>query len=300
MKIDERLNKILRIMKYPLTLAILYLVLRKIDLSRINEIIKNLEVSIILILLLVSFMKIGLQYVNWNTFLRLIPDLKMKNKDKILSFFAGITFRMLSPGGVGVYGRMFFIPSRRRDSFVSITYEKFIQSWCLIFFASIAAGLYFENLALYLKLLLPVLALCLPFVLFTISPDKKIFQQYLHKYRQTLMPVLLIQIMINTLTIFQYYIFFNSFLYFSFYNAVKSVPLVQFANLIPVTVSGLGIREYLAIKIYPTIEISQEIAVACSLFIFFLSNILPAITGIFLLIFVKISKRDSKANQRLL
>ena len=285
MEINAKMRKFLGILKYPLTVIILLIVLSRIDFLRISEIISDLRIFTVTLLLIISFTKIFLQFINWNLFLKLIQEARIKRLEKIISFFVGIIFRMISPGGVGVYGRMFFLSARKKDTFLSITYEKLIQAWCIIFFASLASALYFDNLAPFWKILLPVITLIFPFLLLIFSRSKEKYYVYFQKYRQTLVPALLIQITINSLTIIQYYVFFQNYLDFSFSTALKSVPLVQFANLIPITISGLGIREYFAMSIYPALGVNQELAIACSLIVFSFSNILPAFIGILFLQF---------------
>ncbi len=285
MELNAKLKRYLGIIKFPLTIIILLIVLLKIDFLKISDIISDLKLVTVIILLTISLIKIILQYLNWNLFLKLIQEVRIRPVEKITSFFVGLTFRMIAPGGIGVYGRMFYLSARKKDSFLSITYEKMIQAWCIIFFASIASALYFHSLPSILKIILPVITLMLPFLILIFSPGRKKYYIYFQKYRQTLIPALLIQITINTLTIIQYDLFFKNYLDFKFITALQSVPLVQFANLIPITISGLGIREYIAMNIYPALGVNQELAIACSLIVFSFSNIIPAIIGVFFVLF---------------
>jgi len=293
MKLNANTKMVIGIIKYPVTILILALVLNKIDLGKVSDSITELKSGFLLILVLLSLVKIALQFINWNSFLKLNPENKLKHSEKLISFFVGITFRMISPGGMGIYGRMLYLPIRKRDSFLAITYEKFIQGWCIIFFASVASSLYFQELSLILKLILPLAALSLPFLLLFISPLKKKYYNYFRQYRLTLIPALAIQITTNLLTIYQYTIFLKNYTEFSFISALKTVPLVQAGNLVPLTISGLGVREYLAVQVYPSLGISAELAVSCSLIVFSLSNLLPAFMGIIIILF-KRNFQDTK------
>lgn len=285
MKLSDKAKRIAGVLKYPVTILILIIVLSKIDLGKVSGIVAELQPEFLITLVLISLFKIILQYTNWNLFLKLNPESRLTFRQKITSFFVGISFRMISPGGVGVYGRMLYLPIRKKDSFLAITYEKMIQSWCIIFLGSLASSLYFTELSLWLKILIPLSALSLPFIILLISPLKKKYYNYFRQYRLTLIPALVIQISTNLLTIFQYTIFLSNYTDFRFLDALKSVPLVQAGNLVPITISGLGIREYLAVQVYPGLGISAELAVSCSLIVFSLSNLLPAFTGIIFLLF---------------
>jgi glycosyltransferase 2 family protein len=293
MKLSDKHKKILGILKYPLTIIILVIVLRTIDLSQLSGILRNLKPGFLFALLFISIVKIFLQFTNWSIFLKLIPGVRLKLSERITSFFVGISFRMISPGGVGVYGRMLYLSVRKKDSFLSITYEKFVQSWCTIFFASVASSLYFGEMPVIFKYALPLVSLALPFLLLVRSPLKTKYYQYFQQYKTNLIPALLLQVTINLLTIVQYKVFFLNYTEFSIMSAIKSVPLIQAGNLIPITISGLGIREYLAMNVYPSMGISKELAVSCALTIFCLSNLLPAVIGLFILLF-KSDIQDTK------
>ena len=285
MKLSDKAKRIGGILKYPITILILIIVLSKIDLGKVLGILSELKPGVLVALVFISLLKIFLQYSNWCLFLKLNPDSGLTFSEKVTSFFVGISFRMMSPGGVGVYGRMLYLPIRKRDSFLAITYEKMIQGWCIIFLGSLASSLYFIELSLWLKFLIPLSALSLPFIILLISPLKKKYYSYFQHYRLTLIPALLIQIFINLLTIFQYRIFLSNYTAFRCLDAFKSVPLVQAGNLLPITISGLGVREYLAVQVYPSLGISAEQAVSCSLIVFSLSNLFPAFAGIIILLF---------------
>ena len=285
MKLSEKTKKIAGILKYPVTILILIIVLSKIDLGKVSGIVTELKPGFLSALVIISLLKIFLQYTNWSMFLKLNPESRLTFSQKITSFFVGISFRMISPGGVGVYGRMLYLPIGKKDSFLAITYEKMIQGWCIIFLGSLASSLYFTELSFWFKFIIPLLALSLPFIILLIFPLKKKYYSYFQQYRLTLIPALVIQIATNLLTIFQYMIFLSNYTEFRFLDAFKSVPLVQAGNLLPITISGLGIREYLAVQVYPGLGISAELAVSCSLIVFSLSNLLPAFAGIIFLLF---------------
>jgi len=285
MKLSDKQKKVLGVIKYPLTIIILAIVLSKIDLSQLSGILRELNPGFLLLLVIISLVKIFLQFTNWSIFLKLIPGGKLKLSERLTSFFVGISFRMISPGGVGVYGRMLYLSVRKKDSFLSITYEKFIQSWCIIFFASLASGLYFSEMPVIFKYALPLVSVSLPFLLLVKSPLKTKYYHYFQQYKASLIPALLLQITVNLLTIVQYKVFFLNYTEFSLMSAMKSVPLVQAGNLLPVTISGLGIREYLAVNVYPSLGISKELAVSCALTVFCLSNLLPAVIGLIILLF---------------
>lgn len=297
MKKKNNVKRWIGMIKYPVTILILILILRKIDIDSLSVIITQLPVNSLIILFILSLVKIYLQYNNWKTFLNLITESKIKESTMLLSFFAGISFRMVSPGGVGVYGRMFLLPAAKRQSFWVITYEKFIQTWCIIILGAVGGALYFEDLPFIWKILVIGIILILPILLPHLISRENKYRKYAGRYINTLVPVTFWQIVINFITIIQYYLFFSNYIEFSLRKAISSVPLVQISNLIPVTISGLGLREYFAIRVYEPLGISGELAISCSLSIFVLSNLLPAMVGVILLLISNIQKRNGRRSE---
>jgi len=272
--------KIFGILKYPFTAALLYLVFSHIDFATVTAIIKTLDTKMVAILILISLVKIVLQYNNWRLYLKLFPGIDVSHGQSLLAFLAGTTFKLITPGGVGVYGRMLMLNMRKRDSFLAISYEKIVQSWGMLFWGVIAAAITFSNVNVILRLIVPAVFLTLPLLLFVIPRPSK----FIPDTRIPALPPFILQAFIYILTIFQYYLFIKSFTDFSLLKAFGSVPLVQLANTIPITVSGLGLREHFAILVYPPIGVSKELAISCSLFVFMISNVAPAILGVILML----------------
>ncbi|MCF7921023.1 MAG: flippase-like domain-containing protein [Candidatus Cloacimonetes bacterium] len=291
MQKNANLKKLTGILKYPLTALLLYMVLSRLDYRAVKSIIINLEPGLIYILICISLLKLFFQYQNWQLFLLFFPDMVISKRERLLSFFAGTSLRVITPAGVGVYGRMLMLSMHKRDSFLAITYEKLIQGWGILLYAGIAAGIMYPVIPFFLKYLIPLLFISLPFLLLMIN-EKSPLHKYTPQNRKQLLPACGTQVIINFLTILQYYIFIGSFKDFSFLKALSSVPLVQFANLIPVTISGLGLREQIAMHIYPPLGISKELAISCSLFVFMISNLVPALVGLILIVTMKPGKKN--------
>ena len=102
------------------------------------------------------------------------------------------------------------------------------------------------------------------------------------------------QIIFEFLTFFQYYILLQFFINMnlSFYEVALCISLILVANTIPITFSGLGLRETASAFLLPKIGIPVEIAVGVSLIIFLFNAILPALPGILLIALYKKNKTN--------
>ena len=76
----------------------------------------------------------------------------------------------------------------------------------------------------------------------------------------------------------------------TFFQMITSVPLILIANIIPLTISGLGLRETFALEVLDRYGVDPEIAVATSLSIFLINTVVPSLVGIYYLL-------DKKGNK---
>ena len=64
----------------------------------------------------------------------------------------------------------------------------------------------------------------------------------------------------------------------------RTIPLILFSNLIPITYAGLGLREKFAIEVLSKYGISSEIAITASLTVFIFNVLIPAVVGLYYII----------------
>ena len=283
-------RRILFFIKIVITAIILYFILRKINFYLLIQNFSSIGFSTVILLILTTCIKLYTQYFNWGKLLKLNPDYKPQRAEIIKSYFIGDALRFLIPGGYGTFGKIYFVNNLKKATAFSIGIEKFFQIWINLFFASFASIFYFRNINIFLKLIIFILILLMPFLLYffskTIMKNKiKIFSKY---YLKTTPQIIVMQIIHNFITFFQYFIILKSFVTISFLMVCIAVSLILVANIIPITYAGLGLRETFAIQVLSKFNISPEIAVAASLIIFFINLVLPAFAG---LIFIIQSKK---------
>jgi len=271
--------------KITITAFILYFVFRKIDLQSVAENIVKIPVWSMLVLLVTAAGKIYFQLSNWEKYLKLNPDYKPKRNEIAKSFFIGEALRFVVPGGYGTIGKMYFVNNKKGATFVSVGIEKFLLIWAALFFASIA-GLFYFDFATELKILVFGVVLSLPFLVPLIG---KLFKHesvplFTKGYSRILLPVIGRHAITMFLTITQYFLVINSFYSLSIPHTTVAVPLILAASIIPITISGLGLRETFAIEVLDKYGIIPEVAVACSLTIFAVNNIIPALIGAFFMV----------------
>ncbi len=280
------IKRIIYFSKIIVTILIMYIIFRKIDLTAVFNNFLKISLVLLLFLLITAVLKVFLYCRNWGRYLHLEPDYRPEKGEICRSFFVGQALRFLLPGGYGVVGKMYFVNNKKKSTLISIGLEKFIQIWTAFFFAAFAAIFYFKAVPFLIKLLIFLIILSAPFLV-QIIPDKvkrSSLKAYIHNYKKSIITILITQIIYMLITLVQYYLLIRYFNDVSFFSVVIAVPIILTANLIPITYAGLGFKETFAIEILSHYDIPAEIAVTCTLMIFFINTALPGLAGLYFIV----------------
>lgn len=267
--------------KITISMLILYFVFRKIDLRSVGHNLTGIPIWIILILFITTTIKIYFQFINWEKYLKINPNYTPQKNEIAKSFFIGEALRFVVPGGYGTIGKMYFVNNKKSATFVSVGVEKFFQIWTSLAFVSLASIFYFQEISVYIKLGYTIAVMILPFL---IHPILHLFKEsvlftYSKEYNKVIIPIISRQFLHMLLTFVQYYVIILHFQDIGFFQVCISVPLILSANLIPITFSGLGLRESFAVAVLNNYGIGADVAITCSLLIFFINNVLSALVG---------------------
>ena len=86
---------------------------------------------------------------------------------------------------------------------------------------------------------------------------------------------------INWLIItFQFYFILNMYYSLSFDIAFSSLPVIQLSNLFPITIAGIGVREYLSIFVMQLYEVPNQVAAISAFFLYIINIFIPGIIGL--------------------
>ncbi len=281
------------LLKIIVSVVLLYLVFRRIDFKELITVVSEYKLSVVLILILTSSVKLYSQYYNWKCLLR-VDNSYVKNKyEAFKTHLIGLSLRFLIPGTQAAFGKVFFLNHSKKRSAILIFFELFFLTWKTLIFALFASFYFFPQIHFAVKLSAFVLCALAPFILYLIIRLKflKIDDMAINFLR--IIPNITISHMIFVLlTFIQYYVILNQFAEISFWNVFLSVSLIMASNTIPVSYSGLGFREVFAVYFFKHLSISPEISVTAALTIFFFNAFLPAIPGLYLVLFKMRSKKS--------
>ncbi len=91
------------------------------------------------------------------------------------------------------------------------------------------------------------------------------------------------------ITIINFFIFKSTGINISFFNLVVLLPAITILSLVPLTLNGLGLREFAYIYFFGLVNIKGEEALTISLLFFFIS-VIASLSGGILFLFIKREK----------
>ncbi|MCK4957023.1 MAG: flippase-like domain-containing protein [Candidatus Cloacimonetes bacterium] len=282
-------SRLFYIVKILITLMILYFIFKKINIHQLLSNFKNIGFGTVIVLLITAAIKYLIRFHNWGKYLKINPNYKPKRYEVIKSTFIGTALQFLLPGGYGTFGKMYYVQNEKSATFISVSLEKFFLTWINLSAASFAAIFYFKQFSMTMKISVFIVMILLPFILFFANifiKNKKYnkFIEYYKAYKRITPQIIILHIIYIVITFFQYYVIINHFSSISFFRIIITSPLVIVANVIPISYSGLGLRETFALEVFSKYGIVSEIILTATLSIFFFNTILPAICGLVIIL----------------
>jgi uncharacterized membrane protein YbhN (UPF0104 family) len=270
------------------SLGLLYVIFRQIDLPAALNQASALPVGIALAIMALSILRHFIQFNNWRCALHLNPAYEYRAREVAASYLVALPLRFVLPGGHASFAKVFYLKnSSILASIVSTTSERLFMTWSTWTFAAVAAFFSFPQLSLALRLAMLVFSAFMPLWAALIMASKATWREFLPAYSVQAPRMMLLQIA-NTLIMYvQYYLILNILGSISAIETWLGMALTNISNSIPITISGLGLREGFAIHFLDGYGFSSEQAVAVTLSLFFFQDVIPAIVGAVVLIRVR-------------
>jgi uncharacterized membrane protein YbhN (UPF0104 family) len=277
MKFDKKIS--IRIIFTILFLIFLFYFVKPV---KIIQAFRGANFIWILFAFLLLPLNLFLQFLRWK-FLVLLSNQNVPNREIISSIFYSFSYSIFTPARLGDIGRAFHISNSRKDELVILAfYEKFFAFSSILIFGFFSLGFFKSRFYL-----LAVIAI----ILFLIESKKLAgFIPYLKKFLPTIQKVNIIKISSISLTfmfvyIFQFFLILNAFHSVQFFTSFFRISEVMFFNSVPITFSGLGLRELLSVYFFSKLEVTGGSAASASLMIFFINILIPTFIGFGLHIF---------------
>ncbi|MBC8382408.1 MAG: flippase-like domain-containing protein [Candidatus Cloacimonetes bacterium] len=241
--------------------------------------LRDADILWILLALLLLPLNLFLQSMRWK-FLVTLSKEKVSNKEIIYSILYSFSYSIFTPARLGEIGRAFHIANSKKDEMVVLAfYEKFFAFCSLLLFGLISLSFYQS-----FYYLISVVA-----VLLLMSFSKYIAQHlpYFKKFTSILQKVHIAKIFLISLLfvfvyIFQFYLILNAFRQVNIFSSFFFISIVMLVNAVPITFSGLGLRELASVYFFKQLLMSTGQAASASLLLFAINILIPTLCGFIL------------------
>lgn len=286
-------ERVLFVVKYLTGFALLFWILYRIDRAQMVSALTDISGAVILTLLGLVFINVFAQFARWK-YLVESNSSSYDTHDLIPSFFAGFAFRLMIPGGHAEITKIYLLPGKKNGKVFAFGIEKFFQTFIKVMLVLLALPFVFPELQFYMwgaAMLVLAGYFLLPFLL------KGSFFSRLHEkevnYPKIFLRTLVFSVAVFICLTFQYYILINEIHQIDLISTGLVVIFIWSAGLIPISVSGLGVRENLAVFFLAQYDIPGYTAVGLSLLVFFLNSIVPAMAGVYFIMIKRHHLKDA-------
>jgi len=276
-------DRLIFILKYVIGFVLLAWLLLKIDQQILLETFLELELSTIILVILLAILNLVFQFSLWR-YLVVRHSKNYRIKDLIPSFFAGFALRLMIPGGHAEITKVFLLQGKKRGKVIAFGIEKSFNTYLKIILICFALPLVMEEYKIILWSIGSVLIVGLVFLPLLLARER------LQKHQEKTVSYFAVFIIsfLHSIPIFlcmttQYFLLLNQSYEIAFFDTIIVSVFVWGAGLIPISVSGLGVRENLAVYFLAFFAIPAAVAVGVSLSVFIVNMILPAIVGVFMI-----------------
>ncbi len=275
-------------------ILILYLVFW-ISLEEIITTIKNVDYAFVLFSIPLIFLLYMIRAVKWGVILKTI-GIKTKVWTNFKVILIGLFYGLFTPAKAGELARVYFLRYKKSRTVPSVIWDKFIDGLALLTLSVVVALLFFRDVRIFIVII--AMTLLILFILFFVRNEKvtiviarlfKISEDYRRDYFESML-----EIGKNKKAVIQAY--FLGLLYYFVGFAVGmivlralspklnplltfSLPLIILFGNAPLTISGLGLREFIAAITFRIFNAPISYGFSFSILLFIIITFMPGMIG---------------------
>jgi len=288
-------KKILFMIKLLVTALVVAVIIKKVDFSQIKSTFVHPNLFFLSLASILMLLNFGLKFLKWHYLLQTC-SIRETFIDASKSYLAGLAMGIVTPARAGEVGRALFLKNRERLKGSGVAIVDKIFDLIGIVLLSLCGAQIFISPGAYIFLLMFVVG-GIVLLLFSGSfhtlltrflpggslgsKVKQIFTVLDHLSARVVLTNLLITVVMFFVVLLQCYFLVKTFHHpaVSFNSILFAYPLVIVANILPITIGGLGVREGVAVFTLSIFNIPGDVAVSATLYLFLINLVLPALLG---------------------
>ena len=301
------------LLKIIVTTVLLALIIWKVGWVEVREAFLQIDPKDLLIPITIAILFIVIKIFRW-LILAKQGDNSLSFSTATSSLLMGMGIGLVTPGRIGEVSRALYISGGNRLELLGLAVSDKLFDLIVIVFLSLIGSFFLLDVRLFSFLVILSLASLAFFYNSTarniliekslrILPFRGKFSQVAAGFGKLTPRLVTISLGLTfaaqLINLLEYHYLVEALGYtISPESILISVPLIILASVLPISISGMGVREGVAVFLLSSFGIPDSVAVNTSLMLFALTNLSPSLIGIFLILKYKISltKSDESIN----
>ena len=262
-------HRTLRAISFFVTVVLILLIIKRIGASKLASVPSEVSFPFLSATLSLNIPFILLKSYKWYRIARMTFD-DMRFKDAVSSFLIGISVSLFTPARMGELARVVVFKRDRRRAFMLAIIDKLTDVVALGLLFTISMFLLYRHVGMILGV--GGLLVLITFAIW--------WQRSSNFHTLFFIFQLLVSLLCFLLLMLQFYMILLDLSEVRFIDVLIGLPLILMGSMLPITVSGLGLREMVASVILTRFGIAPAQAVGASFLLFIVNGLIPGLIGL--------------------
>lgn len=284
--------------KAIVSFGLMFYLISKLDINAIYETFVQMDI----VLLSFSLPFIVIMYLikakKWQALLNCI-NIRIPVRRSLEIILIGTFYGALTPGRAGEVSRAFYLNAESSRSIPTVIMDRIIDMVCLLILSALSIVLFFNDRNLIYLMGLVMAIFISGTVLITneriVTHVFGMFSQsteYKENYLRTIREIAgNKKVIFSVFSLTLGYYFLNLIVYWIVIKSLNpalnslltfSLPIIVVLGNFPISISGFGVRELVSVTIFNLLNESSAYGFSCSVILYFLTSLTPAIFGFIL------------------
>lgn len=284
--------------KAVVSFGLMFYLISKLDINAIYETFVQMDI----VLLSFSLPFIVIMYLikakKWQALLNCI-NIRIPVRRSLEIILIGTFYGALTPGRAGEVSRAFYLNAESSRSIPTVIMDRIIDMVCLLILSALSIVLFFNDRNLIYLMGLVMAIFISGTVLITneriVTHVFGMFSQsteYKENYLRTIREIAgNKKVIFSVFSLTLGYYFLNLIVYWIVIKSLNpalnslltfSLPIIVVLGNFPISISGFGVRELVSVTIFNLLNESSAYGFSCSVILYFLTSLTPAIFGFIL------------------
>ncbi len=284
--------------KTAVSLGLMFYLVSKLDVNTIYGTFTQIDI----VLLSSSLPFIVLMYLikarKWQALLNCI-DVRIPVRRSLEIILIGTFYGALTPGRAGEVSRAFYLNAENSRSIPTVIMDRIIDMICLLVLSVLSIVFFFNDRNL-IYLMASVMSIFIAGMV-VITNEKIVTlvfgifsqnNQYKENYIRTIKEIAgNKKVIFSVFSLTLGYYLLNLFVYWIVIKSLNpalnslltfSLPIIVVLGNFPISISGFGVREFVSVTIFNLLGESSAYGFSCSVILYLLTSLLPAVFGFML------------------